>query len=91
MAEEPFNRDRALILDDQKMHHLIYNSAEDHQVSRYREKGNIHIIERDVARLDGIAIEQTKIDRLHLLLGVRTHDDGKLHEDELRRLVIRFR
>jgi hypothetical protein len=91
MAEQPFNKDKRLVLGDDRIHYLYYDGPDDHRYSRYEKRASLNQLERDVAILGDTPIEKTTIDTLYLLFAVRTHDDGKLHEDELRRVKIRFR
>ncbi len=91
LAEEERNPNGRLMLRQDAMHYLYYESPEDHRWSSVELSNTSNIFDRLVTMLDDTPIAKTTMPVLYLTFAVQQNADGVLSEEELRRFKVRFR
>lgn len=90
VAEERLNPGAELFVDVELTHYLYYQAPDDHRWSRVELAGGDAVLERDVAVLSGIPVEQTTDPALYLLFYLDQGSPQQIDPGELKKLVLLF-
>jgi hypothetical protein len=90
VAEERLNPDQTLFVDPELTHYLYYQAPDDHRWSRVELTEPQALLERDVAKLNEIPIEQTADPMLFLLVYVDQSNIQQIDPGELKKMTLLF-
>ena len=90
VAEEKLNPGQDLFVDPQLTHYLYYLAPDDNRWSRVTINDTGAVLERDVAKLNDMPIEQYADPALYLLLYADSANPDQIDPGELKKIVLKF-